>query len=185
MQITKLGGLQCYFRSSGRILEKHKGQILDEKLISTIDTEMYSLYGDLKEARERCNSEIEYSVLENMLLRDHELFFHILEGSTLQELYNNTKPFLQDCVHVMVNHKLCDLNIYPDILLVKNEKAVIIELDSFLHHSSQKEITLDKVRERKIQALGIPVYRFSGGEIHANVNKVVDEIFDIIKKELE
>src|SRR3990167_1827488 len=42
---------------------------------------------------------------------------------------------------------------------------VIFEIDSFLYHSNQKQLVSDKERERKIQSLGHPVFRFAAKEV--------------------
>lgn len=75
--------------------------------------------------------------------------------------------------------------IRPDIVFRKGKsKYLIIEIDSFLYHSNQEQLTNDKVRERKIQSLGYPVYRFSAKEcLDGNSWGTACEIIKILKKE--
>lgn len=54
--------------------------------------------------------------------------------------------------------------IRPDVVLKKGQSYVIFEIDSFQYHSNQQQITADKIRERKIESLGHPVFRFSAKE---------------------
>lgn len=56
--------------------------------------------------------------------------------------------------------------IRPDVVFRKGVgKYVIFEIDSFQYHSSQEQLMSDKIRERKIQSLGHPVFRFSAKEV--------------------
>ena len=77
--------------------------------------------------------------------------------------------------------------IRPDLVLKRNDKKIIFEFDSFLYHSNAIQLSKDKQREREIQALGYPVYRFSNREITENLyfaDGVLNQIINIIKKEL-
>lgn len=56
--------------------------------------------------------------------------------------------------------------IRPDIVFRKGKgNYIVFEVDSFQFHSSQEALVKDKIRERKIQSLGYPVYRFAAKEI--------------------
>lgn len=66
------------------------------------------------------------------------------------------------------------------------DKSLIIELDSFLWHGSDPEqFTKEKERERKLQKEGWKIIRFSGREIHRNIEKCINEVFEYYSKNIE
>ncbi len=59
------------------------------------------------------------------------------------------------------------------------DKALIVELDSYLWHGSDPEqFTKEKEREREIQKEGWNIMRFSGREIVRNVEKCVEQVIE-------
>lgn len=71
-------------------------------------------------------------------------------------------------IEIFVNPKNLFFNgkVRPD-MVIRNGKGnyIVFEVDSFQFHSNQRQLTADKIRERKIQSLGYPVFRFSAKEI--------------------
>lgn len=59
---------------------------------------------------------------------------------------------------------------------------VVVEQDGHSYHSDTNAFTRDRQRDRKLQAQGFSVYRFSGSEIHANPAKAVFELFEHLMK---
>lgn len=60
-------------------------------------------------------------------------------------------------------------------------KNVVIELDGHEHHKSREARTRDAKRERYLQRKGFSVIRFTGSEIHRNVQGCVQEVVDILQ----
>ncbi len=62
----------------------------------------------------------------------------------------------------------------------RRPKYTIVECDSFLHHSSPKELENEKRRERNIQSVypDWKIMRFSGREITKNADKLAKEIYE-------
>ena len=85
---------------------------------------------------------------------------------------------------------------YPVLLSGRNFRAdfvtysllpwpkVAIELDSFMHHSSSQAITRDRRRQRLFQKDGWLVVRFSGSEIWHDADGCVQELLDILSREI-
>ena len=73
---------------------------------------------------------------------------------------------------------------YPDN---HKDQCLIIELDSYLWHGSDPEqFTKEKERERELQKEGWKIIRFSGREIHRNIEKCVGEVLEyFINKEIK
>lgn len=58
---------------------------------------------------------------------------------------------------------------------------LIIECDGHAYHDKTKQqASHDKARDRRITALGIPVYRFTGSDIYHHSNRCKDEIESLI-----
>lgn len=114
------------------------------------------------------------SVPEFNLARDLiELFIknkvEVTAGFFSDEEYNDLsdKERAEFGLEMFVNPK--DLffggKVRPDIVFRKGKgNYIVIEVDSFMHHSNQEQLLKDKVRERKIQSLGYPVFRFAAKE---------------------
>ncbi len=62
------------------------------------------------------------------------------------------------------------------------EKKVVIELDGHDYHSSKIQRTKDAERQRYLQQNGYTVVRFTGTEIHNDVNKCVWDVLEILNK---
>ncbi len=75
-----------------------------------------------------------------------------------------------------------------DFLIAYKEKGrkkrhlKLVECDSFMFHSSAKQLTHDKRRERELRAVGWDLIRFSGQELHHNPSKVAYEILESFLK---
>lgn len=65
-------------------------------------------------------------------------------------------------------------------------KEFIIECDGHdFHEKTKEQAKHDKERDRFLQSLGYPVYRFTGSEIYNNPLSIMFEIKDIVNKYLE
>jgi very-short-patch-repair endonuclease len=53
-----------------------------------------------------------------------------------------------------------------------------VEIDGYDWHSTKQQIQRDKIRERRIISLGIPVIRFTGSEVFNNPEKSVCDCLD-------
>jgi very-short-patch-repair endonuclease len=63
--------------------------------------------------------------------------------------------------------------------LVPNQK-VVIELYGYKYHNSKQKLTKDAERERYLQRNGYQVVRFTGSEVHKDVDRCVTEALAII-----
>lgn len=84
-----------------------------------------------------------------------------------EEGYNYWKE-MEGVLEVFINPRDLFLGgkIRPDVVFRKGKgNYIVFEVDSFQFHSSQDALMKDKIRERKIQSLGYPVYRFAAKEI--------------------
>jgi very-short-patch-repair endonuclease len=63
--------------------------------------------------------------------------------------------------------------------LVPNKK-VVVELYGYAYHSGKEKQTQDAQRERYLQKLGYQVVRFTGQDVHRNVDKCVDDVLAIL-----
>lgn len=63
---------------------------------------------------------------------------------------------------------------------VVQQKRLIIELDGHEFHSSREQRTSDAARQRELQRLEYTVIRFTGTEIHADVDACVEETIDLL-----
>ena len=88
-------------------------------------------------------------------------------------------------IEMFINPKELFFNgkIRPDIVFRKGSgNYIVIEVDSFMYHSNQEQLLKDKVRERKIQSLGYPVFRYAAKEcLDGNQWETAIEIFKILK----
>ncbi len=116
-----------------------------------------------------------------------ELFFVEWEYQKMAQAY-------PEYYYIMPQYKIknyrVDFMIYyhylPKWMLKENEcpennkdKAFVVELDSYLWHGSDPEqFANEKKRERELQKEGWNIMRFSGREIHRNVEKCVEEVFE-------
>jgi very-short-patch-repair endonuclease len=64
--------------------------------------------------------------------------------------------------------------------LVRHKK-VIIELYGYQWHSTKEKLTQDAERERDLQRQGDHVVRFTGSEVHRNVQKCIRDVLAIIQ----
>ena len=64
--------------------------------------------------------------------------------------------------------------------LVRHKK-VIIELYGYQWHSTKGKLTQDAERERDLQRQGYHVVRFTGSEVHRNVQKCIRDVLAIAR----
>ena len=64
--------------------------------------------------------------------------------------------------------------------LVRHKK-VIIELYGYQWHSTKEKLTQDAKRERDLQRQGYHVVRFTGSEVHRNVQKCIRDVLAIVR----
>ena len=61
-------------------------------------------------------------------------------------------------------------------------KKLIVECDGHdFHEKTKEQVSRDKRRERNLQAMGFPIYRFSGSEIYKSPTKCAESINDYFK----
>jgi very-short-patch-repair endonuclease len=80
-----------------------------------------------------------------------------------------------------------DLHIYPQHPVGKYrldfaipDKRIAIELDGHEYHKTKYQRTHDARRDRWLYGQGWHVLRFTGTEIHQNLDRCVNEICDLI-----
>jgi hypothetical protein len=61
-------------------------------------------------------------------------------------------------------------------------KRLIIELDGHEYHSSRQQRTSDAIRQRALERAGYAVIRFTGTEIHNDVQRCVEETLERLNK---
>lgn len=89
-----------------------------------------------------------------------EDYRELIDGSSLTEADVGLEMFVNP------SNLFLDGKIRPDVVFRKGRgNYIIFEVDSFQYHSSQEALRRDKVRERKIQSLGYPVFRYSAKEM--------------------
>lgn len=115
-------------------------------------------------------------IISAMLLRDpavrHEFFPNIFDSPLEQMFYE--LAFL-------------DLHIYPQHPVGKYrldfaipDKRIAIELDGHEYHKTRYQRTHDAKRDRWLYGQGWHVLRFTGTEIHQNLDRCIDEICDLV-----
>lgn len=68
----------------------------------------------------------------------------------------------------------------------KNYASVVIECDGHdFHEKTKEQAKKDKARDRKITAEGYKILRFTGSEIYNDLDRCIQEITDLIKKEIK
>ena len=61
------------------------------------------------------------------------------------------------------------------------QKQLVVECDGLdFHERTKEQAANDKSRDRRLQALGLQVYRFTGSEIFRNPVKCVEEILTVL-----
>ena len=72
------------------------------------------------------------------------------------------------------------------VICCSNSKEFIIECDGHdFHEKTKEQAKHDKERDRFLQSIGYPVYRFTGSEIYNSPLSVMFEIREIVKNYLE
>ncbi|SRR6266550_9159291 len=61
------------------------------------------------------------------------------------------------------------------------ESMTVIELDGHQYHNSKRDRTYDAQRARVIQLLGWRIWRFTGTEVHLDVENCVLQVWEIIQ----
>lgn len=64
------------------------------------------------------------------------------------------------------------------------QRRIAIELDGHEYHKTKEQRTNDAIRERNLQEMGWTVIRFTGTEIHQNVNRCISQAIRIIGQNL-
>lgn len=78
-----------------------------------------------------------------------------------------------------------DLNIvdfYFELYLPVNNISFAVEIDGHEYHKTKEQRYHDYMRERKLQAKGIIVVRFTASEVFVNADSCVEELHNIMKK---
>lgn len=74
-------------------------------------------------------------------------------------------------------------NIRIDALIWRPDRPdlrVAVECDGYAFHSSRQSFTQDRQRDRRLNALGVKVFRFSGSEINSNPPEAVGDLYDYL-----
>jgi very-short-patch-repair endonuclease len=69
-----------------------------------------------------------------------------------------------------------------DFLVWYDGRTVAVELDGHDYHKTREQRTRDAERDRWLGARGIRVVRFTGSEVHANPEKCVRELLDVVRQ---
>lgn len=107
------------------------------------------------------------SLVDLLLQNGIELHSGWMDEDEYDEIFEGNEEGAKEYLEMFINPKNMFLGgkIRPDVVFRKGKgNCIIFEIDSFQYHSSQEQLTADKVRERKIQSLGHPVFRFSAKE---------------------
>jgi very-short-patch-repair endonuclease len=74
------------------------------------------------------------------------------------------------------------VDFYFDLCLEFSRLAFAVEIDGHDYHKTKEQRYHDYMRERKLQAQGIIVIRFSASEVYVNAEACVEELDSIMKK---
>ena len=134
---------------------------------------------NVEQVYEKCESPIETmffaAVVTHFAIRDPlGLLLSPHPKSPETKLYKMLPP-LWDTLHLGLQIPMAPFEDLPAIRpdgtawIPSKGGAVFIECDGYEFHSSKDRFVADRIRDRKLQAQGFSVLRFSGSEIHADV----------------
>ncbi len=70
----------------------------------------------------------------------------------------------------------------PDFIVFYGGASVVVELDGHEFHKTKEQRSSDHRRERWFAARGINVVRFTGSDVHADVERCVKELLDVLRQ---
>lgn len=184
-----------------QIVECQKAQkLLVHRLV---DRAIQFLYCDLQDLN-GCESEIEKEFLSEFLVTEsasaevHKPYY--LERHWKDSAASLTRERRFDCitsgghliypqtkigkyrVDFLVTYIRYDIDNLPDGWSGFRASAVVVECDGHDYHDRTKQqAARDKARDRFITSIGIPVFRFTGSEIHHNPKRCVDEVIGFLR----
>ena len=74
------------------------------------------------------------------------------------------------------------VDFYIEYALPEGEMKFAVEIDGHEYHKSKEQRYHDYVRERKLQAKGITIVRFTASEVFVNAKGCVEDLDTIIEK---
>lgn len=136
-----------------------------------------SKYGLLIEAMARCDSPIE----QMLLLPLEEVCDRLLNRPDC-----TIAVVIEQCA-ITVGNKNYRVDFRLALDLVDHTcKDFIIECDGHdFHEKTKEQAAADKQRERDFQSIGYTVIRFTGSEIYNNPYKCAEEVYRIVKNQLD
>lgn len=136
--------------------------------------------------------------------KTEQLFRRIInnEIDTLLGEIGNTQSPIEELLYIALNHESKDLhqfyihtqrkfsigekNYFADMaieIIGTFEYVCIVECDGHDYHERTKEqAARDRSRDRAFQSIGIPVFRFTGSEIHEDATKCAREVVRYLEK---
>ena len=113
----------------------------------------------------------EYLFATDLLTLFCQLHIGVMQGTMTEKELKECEEDLNkksELLEIFINPNFLfeEGKIRPDMVFRKGlGNYLIFEIDSFLYHSSQEQLLRDKQRERKIESLGYPVFRFAAKEV--------------------
>ena len=74
------------------------------------------------------------------------------------------------------------VDFYFELELPISDILFAVEIDGHNYHKTKEQRYHDYMRERKLQAQGVIVVRFTASEVYVNAEACVDELHNIMKK---
>jgi len=151
-----------------------------EKWLEKRGQDVKEIWGDITKWRlKKCESPIEMLFLIEWYYREREenILPERFPKYFIRPQYKINNKFRVDFAILHITEDEC-LKYREDYSQIK-DKALVIELDSYLWHgSSPEQFVKEKERERYLKKEGWNIMRFSGREIYKDVEKCVEEVIN-------
>lgn len=144
-----------------------------------------SIYSSFTRAAEDiCESPIERTMLAELLFCSFGYYDDVNRILTTEHVLNgyrfdhDSAVIIPQFVHPRLNYRLDFLVVLnPRHAAVETAPSFAVECDGHdFHEKTKDQAARDKRRDRDIQALGIPVFRFTGSEIHKDIQACVRQL---------
>jgi very-short-patch-repair endonuclease len=133
----------------------------------------------IKSLESASESPIEYAMAGALILAAREKVPYVVYGQQFIKQWwtNGTKSICFYPQARLGKHRVDLLIIYRDSPDSSWERAVIVECDGHdFHERTSEQAGKDKKRDRDLQALGYPVFRFTGSEIWKDMFGCASEV---------
>ena len=133
-----------------------------------------------------CESPIEVALGATILMMDR--IDSYLRGNRIIVASTKDIPdYRDDCWMLVPQYEWCGFRIDLALRLPDYRfKWVFIECDGHdFHERTKEQAARDRQKDREIQAAGIPVLRFTGSEIHRDLESCGRQVFQFIEDRIE